>query len=155
MIKSLAALSMLFVSFTCLADDKTELAAADIILNSLHDAASKADWDRYFALYTDDGIFLGTDVNERWAKDQFKGYAIGSKGWVYTMRERHMAITPDKNTIWFDEVLDSASYGTSQGSGLLVKTDSGWRIAQYHLVFPIPNDLADGFTAKIMEFERK
>ena len=155
MFKSLFALSLLFTSFVSFADDKAELAAADSVLDSLHDAAAKADWDRYFNLYTEDGIFLGTDVTERWTMDQFKGYASGSKGWVYTKRERHMAITADKNTIWFDEILDSAKYGTSQGSGLLVKTDAGWRIAQYHLTFPIPNDLAKEFTDKIKEFEGK
>lgn len=155
MLKSLLALVLLLTSFVSFADDETELAAADSVLDSLHDAAAKADWDRYFKLYSDDGIFLGTDVSERWTMDQFKGYASGSKGWIYTKRERHMAITPDKNTIWFDEVLDSEKYGTSQGSGLLVRTESGWRIAQYHLVFPIPNDLAADFTAKIKEFEGK
>ena len=155
MLRSLLALSMLLTSFVSFADDKAELEAASSVLDSLHDAAAKADWDRYFKLYTKDAIFLGTDVSERWTMEQFKGYATPTKGWVYTKRERHMAITPDKNTIWFDEVLDSQKYGTSQGSGLLVRTESGWRIAQYHLTFPMPNDLAEDFTAKIKEFEGK
>ena len=155
MIKSLISLSLLFVSYVSYGDDKTDLAEADTVLDSLHDAAAKADWDRYFGLYTADAIFLGTDVSERWTMTQFKGYATPTKGWVYTKRERHMAITPDKNTIWFDEVLDNEKYGTSQGSGLLVRTQGGWRIAQYHLTFPMPNDLAKDFTAKIKAFEGK
>ena len=155
MIKSLIALSLLLVSHVSVADDKADLVAADTVLDSLHDAAAKADWERYFGLYTDDAIFLGTDVSERWTMQQFKGYATPTKGWVYTKRERHMAITPNKNTIWFDEVLDSKKYGTSQGSGLLVRTTSGWRIAQYHLTFPMPNELAGDFTAKIKAFEEK
>lgn len=155
MIKSLISICMLFISWVSVADDKADLMAADTVLNNLHDAAAKADWDRYFALYTEDGIFLGTDVSERWTMTQFKGYAMPTKGWVYTKRERHTAITADKNTIWFDEVLDSVSYGTSQGSGLLVRTEDGWRIAQYHLTFPMPNDLAKDFTAKIKAFEGK
>ena len=155
MVKYIAALSFLFVSFTGLADDKADLAAAGDVLDSLHDAAAKADWDRYFSLYTADAIFLGTDVTERWTMEIFKGYASKTKGWIYTKRERHMAITADKSTIWFDEVLNSEKYGTSQGSGLLVRTDKGWRIAQYHLTFPMPNDLAGDFTAKIKAFEGK
>ncbi len=155
MIKTLIALSLLLVSFVSVADDKADLKAADTVLDNLHDAAAKADWDHYFSLYSDDAIFLGTDVSERWTMAQFKGYATPTKGWIYTKRERHMALTPDKNTIWFDEVLDSAKYGTSQGSGLLVRTTSGWRIAQYHLTFPMPNDLAGDFTAKIKAFEGK
>lgn len=155
MIKSLIPICMLLISWMSIADDKADLMAADTVLDSLHDAAAKADWGRYFSLYSDDAIFLGTDVNERWTMAQFKRYATPTKGWVYTKRQRHTAITADKNTIWFDEVLDSVSYGTSQGSGLLVRTENGWRIAQYHLTFPMPNDLAQDFTAKIKAFEGK
>ncbi len=155
MTKSLIALSLLFISCMSYADDKTDIAAADTTLTSLHAAAAIGDWPSYFALYSKDAIFLGTDVTERWTIAQFKGYAEGSKGWVYTMRERNLALTPDKNTIWFDEVLDSEKYGTSRGTGLMVRTETGWRIAQYHLTFPMPNDLAADFTAKIKAFEGK
>ena len=37
----------------------------------------------------------------------------------------------------------------------MVLTANGWRIAQYHLTFPIPNDLSSEFTARIKEFEQE
>ena len=54
---------------------------------------------------------------------------------------------------WFDEVLDSQSYGTSRGTGVLIRGAKGWRVAQYHLTFPIPNDLAGEMTGRIKAHE--
>ncbi|MEO8576511.1 MAG: nuclear transport factor 2 family protein [Gemmatimonadales bacterium] len=52
-------------------------------------------------------------------------------------------------------MLDSESYGTSRGTGVLVRKNGKWKISQYALTFPIPNDLADGMTAEIRTFEDK
>lgn len=129
------------------------------VLDGLHVAASKADGPAYFGSYTPDAIFIGTDVTERWTLPQFQAYAQPSfsqgKGWTYAARERHISIAPVdcRCVAWFDEVLDSKSYGTARGSGTLVKTPDGWRVSQYVLSFPIPNDIADDVTAKIKAFE--
>jgi hypothetical protein len=56
---------------------------------------------------------------------------------------------------WFDELLDSESYGTSRGTGVLVNKNGSWKISQYALAFPIPNDLAKGMTAEIRTYEAK
>lgn len=134
------------------AEDKADVSA---VLSELHDAASKADWPRYFALYTDDAIFLGTDATERWDKPTFQAYADASNGWTYRMTERNIDITPDGDHAWFDELLVNEKYGTSRGTGVVIRTPSGWKIAQYHLVFPIPNDLAEGITQQIQTFEAR
>jgi hypothetical protein len=55
------------------------------------------------------------------------------------------------NVAWFDEVLDSASYGECRGTGVLRREDGVWKIAHYNLTIPIPNDLAKDFVAKIRE----
>ncbi len=39
--------------------------------------------------------------------------------------------------------LDSAHYGPTRGSGVLRRTDDGWKIEQYVLSFAIPNDRSD------------
>ena len=39
------------------------------VLDDFHDAASKADEERYFALFLPDGVFLGTDAAERWTRE--------------------------------------------------------------------------------------
>ncbi|MCF8503389.1 MAG: nuclear transport factor 2 family protein [Caulobacter sp.] len=131
------------------------------VLDALHTAAAKADGPGYFALYTPDATYLGTDAAEHWSLTEFKGYAMPyfskGQGWTYVPRERHITIAPVACgcVAWFDELLDSQSYGTSRGTGTLVLTPEGWKVSQYALTFPIPNDLAKDMTATIKAFEAK
>jgi hypothetical protein len=133
----------------------------DSTLNELHRDASRADARRYFALFTDDAIYIGTDANERWTIAQFRAFAEPyfnkGTGWTYKPRSRHIVIAdiPCRCVAWFDELLDSESYGTSRGTGVLVKKNGAWKISQYALTFPIPNDLAKGMTKEIRAFEAK
>ena len=130
-------------------------------LDALHAAAAAADGERYFAMFARDAVFIGTDAAERWTVEQFRGYALPlfarGTGWVYRPRERHITLAglPCACIAWFDELLDSENYGTSRGTGVLVRGDNGeWKIAQYALTFPIPNDLAEELTGRIRDFER-
>jgi len=125
------------------------------VLDDFHAAAAVGDWQKYFSLMSADGVFLGSDAAERWPKGEFQQYAQGSSGWKYTPVTRHINLTPDGHSAWFDELLDSASYGTSRGSGILISTADGWKIAQYNLTFPIPNELVREITDSIKVFERK
>jgi hypothetical protein len=52
---------------------------------------------------------------------------------------------------WFDEMLDSQSYGECRGTGVLELTNSGWKISQYHLTIPVPNDLAKDIVKQIKQ----
>ncbi|MEO7501675.1 MAG: nuclear transport factor 2 family protein [Gemmatimonadaceae bacterium] len=143
------------------AQDARAVSSIDSTLNRLHDAAAEADGRRYFPLFTDDGVFIGTDAGERWTLKQFRAYAepffSKGQGWIYKPRSRHIVIAdvPCKCVAWFDELLDSQNYGTSRGTGVLVRKNGSWKIAQYALTFPIPNDLAKGMTAEIRSFEAK
>lgn len=117
------------------------------LLNDFHDAASKADFDGYFGHQTPDAVFLGTDGTERWVGQAFrdfcKPYFDQGKGWTYHPRDRHVRIADACGVAWFDEMLDNESYGPCRGSGVAVRGEDGaWRIAQYNLSIPIPNDLA-------------
>ncbi|MXX97361.1 MAG: nuclear transport factor 2 family protein [Rhodothermaceae bacterium] len=38
-------------------------------------------------------------------------------------------------------VLVNEKYGEVRGTGALVLQDDSWRIVQYHLTVPVPNDL--------------
>lgn len=128
-------------------------AAASAVLDAVHRLASEADFEGYFALYTDDAIFLGTDATERWTIADFKQYARPAfdrgTGWTYTMTERHVFVAADGNTAWFDERLQNAAFGECRGTGVLVKQDGQWKVAQYNLTVPIPNDLLRPFAAQI------
>lgn len=132
----------------------SDVEAINRVLDSYHESASKADWDTYFGLMSDDSVFIGTDILERWPKEAFREYSSGRRnGWSYIPEERHINLTPDGNSAWFDEVLNSEKYGSSRGTGVLIKTRGGWKISQYHLTFPIPNELAQRITDEIKEFE--
>ena len=122
-------------------------------LDALHQAASDADFDRYFSLYANEAVFIGTDATERWTRDEFMAYTKvrfdTGTGWTYEMLERHISIAPSGQTAWFDERLDNAGLGETRGSGVLVMEEGRWKIAQYNLTIPIPNDLAREVAARI------
>ena len=124
-------------------------------LDDFHDAASKADEQRYFGHFAPDGVFLGTDASERWDVPAFRAYAhphfAQGKGWTYRATERHVTLAPDGNVAWFDETLANESYGPCRGSGVLRKIDGEWKIAQYNLTIPIPNELAKTVVGMIRE----
>ncbi|HRC84906.1 MAG TPA: nuclear transport factor 2 family protein [Thermoanaerobaculia bacterium] len=125
------------------------------VLDAFHQAASRADEEAYFALLAPQGVFLGTDATERWEKEAFRAFAhpyfAQGKGWTFVPRNRHVARSADGRVAWFDELLDSATYGECRGSGVLEHGPEGWKIQQYHLTIPIPNDLAKNFVARIRD----
>ena len=120
----------------------------DSVLDALHTAAAEADQDTYFALFTDDAVFLGTDATERWTIDQFREFAMPyfqrESAWTYKPVERHIMFDDPDNprTAWFDELLENDAYGLCRGTGVLRRIDDRWRIAHYSLSFTIPNESA-------------
>jgi len=135
--------------------------AADVaaVLDSFHDAAAKADGPRYFACLADDAVFLGTDASERWTKPEFEKFCAPyfnqGIGWKYVPRDRRVSLAPGGQVAWFDELLDNAKYGTCRGSGVLVRSASGWKITQYNLSIPIPNAIAGDVVQRIRAAEKK
>jgi hypothetical protein len=128
----------------------------DRALSAFHAAAAEADGELYFSLLADDAVYIGTDATERWTADEFKAfvepYFSQGRGWTYTATERHIVVAPGGSVAWFDEMLWNETYGVCRGTGVLVEGDDGvWRIAQYHLTIPIPNELTRELTARIKE----
>ncbi len=138
---------------------ETEVEKIEAVLDDLHAAASDADEQRYFSHFAASGIFLGTDAGERWTLEEFRAYAhphfSQGKGWTYHPRDRHVALSADGDSAWFDEVLDNDKYGQCRGTGVLQRYDGKWRIELYHLTILIPNELAQDFVAKIREHAGK
>ena len=141
------------------AGPEAEKAAIGAVLDTLHLAASVADGDAYFSLFTEDSSFIGTDISEFWPIAEFRDYAMArfdtGVGWTYQVRDRQIDLGPHSNMAWFHEILWNENYGTTRGTGVLVREDDAWKIAQYHLTIPIPNDLAAGMAAEIKAFEGK
>jgi hypothetical protein len=130
---------------------------AALVLDELHRLAAAADGEAYFALFEPDARYLGTDAGESWTLAEFRAYAepwfAEGRGWSYSVRERHLSLAEDGRTAWFDERLDNAKYGECRGSGVLVRGERGWRIAQYVLSLPVPNELALDLVARIRALE--
>ena len=115
-------------------------------LDDWHDAAARADEERYFRHFTSDAVFLGTDATERWDTAAFRAYAhphfARGKAWSFRAVRRAIRVAPGGLYAWFDEDLDTPNMGPARGSGVLVRGTTGepWRIAQYNLSLTIPND---------------
>lgn len=131
------------------ADDGAARAQVAAVLDRLNQASSAADGEAYFALFTPNARFVGTDATEHWTIPQFHAYADAAfargRGWSYPATERTITIAPiDCRCIaWFEEKLTNAGYGETRGSGVMRLTDDGWKIEQYVLSFVVPNDAAD------------
>ena len=90
---------------------------------------------------------LGAPVDEfrKWAHPYF----AGGKGWTFTPRQRHLYFSKARDVAWFDEVLESASFGECRGTGVLQRYSGEWKVEQYNLTIPIPNELADEVVGRI------
>lgn len=112
-------------------------------IDDWHDAAAKADESRYFDHFAAVGVFLGTDGKERWTIPDFRTYAHPhfAKGKAWSFRSTRREITFAGGIAWFDEDLDTPNLGPARGSGVLIRDGRGaWKIAQYNLSVPIPNE---------------
>ena len=116
----------------------------DLFLTAWHRAAAEADAATYFDSLAAGAIFLGTDLRERWEKEDFQKWAMPyfkpPAAWVFSASRRHIYLSADGRTAWFDEDLVSRSYWPCRGSGVLEKIAGQWRIRQYNLAFTIPNE---------------
>lgn len=119
---------------------------ADSILTQWHLAATKADFDSYFNLMTQDAIFIGTDASENWNikvfKEFSKPYFDAGQAWNFSALERHIFVSDDNQTIWFDELLDTWMK-LCRGSGVLKQENGQWKIAHYVLSVTVPNEEID------------
>jgi uncharacterized protein (TIGR02246 family) len=133
-------------------------AAVSAVLDAWHAAAAAADEERYFAFFTPDAVFLGTDGTERWTRNEFRRYAhpyfAKGKAWSFKSVARQVAFAPDGSVAWFDEALSTPNLGPCRGSGVLLLQGGKWKIAQYNLSVPIPNDLMGEVKRRIEAYEK-
>nr|MDQ3282258.1 nuclear transport factor 2 family protein [Acidobacteriota bacterium] len=129
------------------------------LLDSWHQAAAQANESAYFGVMAPEFVFLGTDASERWDVAAFRSFAhpYFAKGtaWTFVPRDRHVMLSPRGDVAWFDERLDSATYGECRGTGVVRRDGSAWKIAHYNLTIPIPNDLAKSVVAMISDGAKK
>ena len=113
------------------------------VLEDWHAAAANANFEEYFGLMTDDGVFIGTDATENWQNQEFrefsKPYFDNGKAWSFSTLKRNIYASESGEVAWFDELLNT-QMGICRGSGVLVKEDGEWKIKHYVLSIAIPND---------------
>jgi ketosteroid isomerase-like protein len=127
-------------------------------IDNWHRAAANADANIFFESIAEDGIYIGTDASELWTKTEFiafaKPYFDKGKAWDFKPRERDLHVTIVGDYAWFSELLDTWM-GVCRGSGILIKTDNGWKIAQYHLAVTVPNEIIKDFISLVNEHARR
>lgn len=153
--KKIALFIFLLFSITISAQDKSNI---DQVLTQWHKAASEANFEEYFSLMTEDGVFIGTDPTENWQNKDFrafsKPYFDRGKAWNFKTLERNIYTEENNDIAWFDELL-ATQMGICRGSGVLKKTEDGWKIAHYVLSITIPNENVEEATALKKTLDQK
>ena len=149
---------LVFPLIICCQNISPDQAVAEV-LNNLHLYAAEAKGPEYFNLFAANAIFLGTDIGERWEKKSFQEYGLSrfetGKGWTYHMSERNIYFSDDDQICWFDELVRNDKYGQLRGTGVLKLVNQEWKIVQYNLVLPMPNDLLPKYAQEIKEFYKE
>lgn len=151
------ALCAILMSFLAPAQER-KLSSLETLLDQWHLAAAQADFETYTSLMTADAVFIGTDPTENWKGSAFRDFAKPyfdkGRAWSFTKLERHLFFNAEENTAWFDELL-STQMGICRGSGVLVQTTEGWKIAHYVLSIAVPNDQVSTLTQMKKDFDNQ
>ncbi|HEY6131989.1 MAG TPA: nuclear transport factor 2 family protein [Halioglobus sp.] len=117
-------------------------ASPEDTLDALHKAGVDADRSAFLSLLTQDVVLLGMAGGNRLegqsARDFVSAQFARGDAWAYRSRARDIRLSADGSVAWFDEALEQDQFGSGRGTGVLVRSDEGWKIAQYHLTLPLP-----------------
>ena len=135
-------------------DSESEKKDIDGSLDLWHQAAATADEVAFFGFMTEDCIYLGTDKTEKWKRDELRmwseKYFDRESAWSFEPLEREIYFSLDGKTAWFDEKLNTWM-GICRGSGVLTKTNDGWKLRHYNLAVLVPNEKIEGFIELVGE----
>ena len=132
-------------------------ARVNAFVDAWHDDAAHAR-PAFFDKIASDGIYIGTDKTERWARDAFREWAKPAfarpVAWAFTPLHRHVQFSQDRAFIWFDEQVRS-SMGILQASGVMRAAADRFEMVHYQLSIAVPNEVIPQVTATIKAFESK
>ena len=147
-------LAILVFNFSICAEDQNT--SINSLLDGLHRDAHEGTFKAYFARYSKNAVFLGTDKTERWTIEEFKAYAkpafADGHGWTYKVIERNWE--GEDNTKWFDEILFNEKLGHCRGTGVVEITNGEWKIAHYALTMLVPNSIAADVGSQTIEADK-
>ncbi|MDO6444896.1 nuclear transport factor 2 family protein [Colwellia sp. 1_MG-2023] len=155
MLRVLLCFGIFIVATSAFAQPNIEKTIVNQTLERFHQAAAEANYVRYFDLFAEQAVFLGTDGNERWTKEAFKQFVMPhfskGNGWLYTKIQRNISLVKDKDIAFFDELLFNKNYGQCRGTGILIKENNTWKILQYNLSIPVPNEISEQIVGLIQK----
>lgn len=125
---------------------KSEVDKINQLLDDWHKAAAGADEDAFFGSMTEDCIYIGTDETEKWKRDELRKWSEEffqrESAWSFEPYDREVYLKND--VAWFDEKLKTWM-GICRASGVLQRTNEGWKLKHYQLSVTIPNDKIKAF----------
>lgn len=120
-------------------------------LNAFQQAGAEADSTAFLALLSTDAVLLGVDGTNRLEGQSLRSFVSEqfSRGeaWGYRSYQREIRLSADGVVAWFNEALEHDRLGHGWGSGVLIKTGAGWRIAQYNFSIVVPDDMTASVTS--------
>lgn len=126
--------------------DESDEAVINDRLDQWHQDAAAAHFEPYFSLFSDQGVFVGTDPSEIWTVEAFQSFAKPyfdeGNTWSFTTKDRTIQFSNAENVAWFHELLDTWM-GTCRGSGVFQKSNGEWKLEQYVLSLTVPNEKMD------------
>lgn len=127
-------------------------------LDDLNNYAAQADFIKYFDLFADESVFIGTDATEIWTKPEFMKFAKphfdNGKAWTFKTVKRNITVSKNGKLAWFDEILDT-QMKICRGSGVLEKIGNRWKIRQYILSMTVPNEVSRDVVRLKTDLENK
>ena len=136
-----------------------EVEAVKAMLRDFHAAGRAADGERVFSYLLPDAVLFGTDSNERWTVEAYRAFARPymdqGVGWSGTPTEQNVFLSADGTVAWFDERVDKPGFQEVRVTGVLLKVDGAWKVAQFNFAFTLPNELAREVAAMVEELETK
>ena len=152
------------LNFCCFgqSNDKKTIVKEEIqlqnLINDWHKDAAIGDLESFFEKMDKNAIYLGTDASEKWTTDELKEFCkihfADGNGWDFKPIKREIYFNEKMDFAWFDEQLNTWM-GVCMSSGVLIKTNDGWKIKHYQLSMAVPNDIVNDFIKMVEAYNKK
>jgi ketosteroid isomerase-like protein len=139
-------------------DEKSDseiIAELNEIMDNWHKAAATANAEAFFGRMSADGIYIGTDISERWRRDELRSWAKSAfereSAWTFTASERNWHSIG--SGVWIGDEVLKTWMGPCRSTMVLKKNSAGqWLIHHYQLSVTVPNDRIKDFK-KLLEMD--
>ncbi len=130
-----------------LSGQDSRIQGLNAFLDQWHEAAANANAELFFGSMAEEGIYIGTDVSERWLRDELREWAKFAfereSAWTFKAKERNWHFLNEEVAI-ADEVLDTWM-GDCRSTAVLKKENEEWLIYHYQLSVTVPNERIEDF----------